>query len=109
MLLLQLDCLCFLTLASYAIEAMYFKCKVMLDSISDPNLYHMSNRNICGGFCSVGQRHVVANNKDTNPNFDSTSVKSNYHLYIDYNSLYPSVMSQFKLPMGVSSNLEKVN
>ena len=27
-------------------------------------------------------------------------MKSNYLLYIDFNSLYPTVMSQFKLPMG---------
>ena len=50
--------------------------------------------------CSVGQRHVIANNKDTNPNFDSNSMKSNYLLYVDVNSLYPTAMSQFKHPMG---------
>ena len=37
--LFNLDCLYFLTLASYAIEAMYHKCNITLDSISDPNLY----------------------------------------------------------------------
>ena len=61
--LFNLDCLYFLTLASFAIEAMYNKCKVSLDSISDPSLYDIINRNIRGGFCSVGQRHVIANNK----------------------------------------------
>ena len=98
--LFNLDCLYFLTLASFAVEAMYHKCQVSLDLISDPNLYHIINRNIRGGFCSVGQRHVIANNKDTNPNFDHKSMKSNYLLYIDFNSLYPTVMSQFELPMG---------
>ena len=101
----------FLTLASFAIEAMYYKCGIKLDSISDPNLYHIINRNIRGGFCSVGRKHVIANNKDTNPNFDSKSMKSNYLLYIDFNSLYPSVMSKFKLPMGdfVELNGEELN
>ena len=98
--LFNLDCLYFLTLVSFAIEAMYHKCEISLDSISDPILYHIINRNICGGFCSVGRRHVVANNKDTNPNFDSNTMKSNYILYVDFISLYPTVMSQFKLPMG---------
>ena len=90
----NLDCLYFLTLASFAIEAMYHECEVSLDSISDPNLYHIINRNICGGFCS-GQRHVglIANNKDTIPNFDSKSMKSNNLLYVDFNLLYPTVMS----------------
>ena len=70
------------------------------DSVSDPNLYHIIDRNICGGFCSIGQRHIIANNKDTNLNFDSNTMKSNYLLYVNFNSLYPTIMSQFKLPMG---------
>ena len=109
--LFNLDCLYFLTLASYAIEAMYHKCDITLDSISDPNLYHIINRNIRGGLCSIGRRHVIANNKDTNPNFDSNSMNSNYLLYVDFNSLYPTVMSQFKLPMGdfVELNGEELN
>ena len=109
--LFNLDCLYFLTLASFTIEAMYHKCKVSLDPISDLNLYHIIKRNICGGFCSVGQRHVIANNRDINPNFNSQAMKSNYLLYVDYNSLYPTVMSQFKLPMGdfVESNEQKLS
>ena len=103
----KLDCLYFLTLASYAIEAMYYRCKISLDSLYDPNLYHMITRNIRGGFCSVGQRHVIANNKDTNPNFDAGTMKSNYLLYVDFNSLYPTVMSQFKLPMGDFAELSE--
>ena len=71
--LFNFDFLYFLTLASFSIEVMYHKCNVSLDSISDPNLHHVINRNIHGGFCSVGQRHVIANNKDTNPNFDSNN------------------------------------
>ena len=98
--LFKLDCLYFLTLASFAIEAMYYICGVSLDSISDPNLYHIINKNIRGGFCSVGQSHVIANNKDTDPNFDARHMESNYLLYVDFNSLYPTIMSQFKLPTG---------
>ena len=55
---------------------------------------------IRGGFFSVGQKHVIVNNKDTNSNFDSKSMKSNYLLYVNFNSLYPTILSQFKLPMG---------
>ena len=98
--LFGLDCLYFLTLASYAIESMFHKCAIKLDTISDPALYSLINTNIRGGFCSVGKRHIIANNKDTNPNFDPVSMKSNYLLYVDFNSLYPSVMSKFKLPIG---------
>ena len=98
--LFDLDCLYFLTLASYAIEAFYYKTKVKLDCISDENLYQTINRNIRGGFCSVGKRHVKANNRDINPNFKVGEDKSNYLLYIDFNSLYPTCMSKYKLPMG---------
>ena len=109
--LFNLDCLYFLTLASFAIEAMYYKCGIKLYSISDPSLYYIINRNIRGGLCSVGRRHAIANNKDTNPNFDIKSMKSNYLPYVDFNSLYPSVMSKFKLPMGdfVELNGEELN
>ena len=109
--IVQFGLFIFLTPASFAIEVMYYKCGIKLDSISDPNLYHIINRNIRGGLCSVGRRHVIANNKDTNPNFDIKSIKSNYLLYIDFNSLYPRVMSKFKLPMGdfVELNGEELN
>ena len=103
--LFNLDCLYSLTLASFVIEIMYYKCGIILDSISDPNLYHIVNRNKHGGLCSVGRRHVIANNKDTNSNFNSKTMKSNY------NSLYPSIMSNFKLPIGdfVELNGEELN
>ena len=109
--LFKLDCLYSLTLASFAIEAMYYICSVSLDSISDPNLYHIIKKNIRGGFCTAGQRHVIANNKDTNPNFDARHRESNYLLYVDFNSLHPTVMSQFKLSTGdfVELNDEELN
>ena len=46
--LFYLDCLYFLTLSSYATETMYYKCGIKLDSISDPNLYHIINSNKFG-------------------------------------------------------------
>ena len=97
--LFGLDSLYFLTLASYTFEAFFWKSKVQLDCISDENLFQLITRNIRGGFCSVGKRYVRANNKHTNPNFKKGE-KSNYLLYIDFNSLYPTTMSQFKLPQG---------
>ena len=104
--LFQLDCLYFLTLASYAFEAFLHKTKVELDAISDPDLYQLINRNIRGGFCSVGKRHAKANNKDINFKFRKGVDKSNYLLYIDFNSLYPTCMSTFKLPKGGFRKLE---
>ena len=54
---------------------------------------------------------MIANNKDTNPNFDSNTMNSNYLLYADFNSLYPTIMSQFNLLMGdfVELNEEELN
>ena len=86
---------------------MYYTCNVSLDSISDPNIYQIISSNIRGGFCSVGQKHV----KDTNPEFNGRHMESNYLLYVDFNSLYPTIMSQFKLPTGdfVELNEEELN
>ena len=97
--LFKLDCLYFLTLPSYAIEAAFLQSKIKLDCVSDPNMYQLLSRNIRGGFCSVGRRYVKANNKHVNANFVQGS-KSNYLLYIDFNSLYPTCMSKFKLPQS---------
>ena len=38
-------------------------------------------------------------------------MKSNYLLYVDFNSLYPAIMSQFKLPMDdfVELNWEELS
>ena len=97
--LFELDCLYFLTLPSYAIEAFYYKTQTKLESVNNPDLYHLISSNIRGGFTSVGKRHVVADNKDVNPHFKPGD-KSSYLLYVDFNSLYPTTMSQFKFPKG---------
>ena len=97
--LFDLDCLYFLTLASYAFDAFFWKTKTSLDCLSDENLFQLIYRNIRGGFCSVGKRYVKAVNKHTCPDFQPGQ-KSNYILYVDFNSLYPTTMSQFKLPQG---------
>ena len=97
--LFDLDCLYYLTLASYAFEAFLYKTQTQLDCISDENLYQLITRNVRGGFCSVGKRHVKAENKDTVPNFPPGQLGT-YLLYIDFNSLYPTCMSQNKLPQG---------
>ena len=96
----KLDCLYFLTLASYAIQACYLDTGVKLDAISDPTLYDLINRNIRGGFTSVGKRHVKANNKHTNARFNPSQDTSNYLFYCDFNSLYPTCMSTYKVPSG---------
>ena len=49
---------------------------------------------------SRGGLHTAVRRHNTKPNFDCQSTESNYLLYVDFNSLYPSVMSKFKLPMG---------
>ena len=97
--LFQLDCLYFLTLPSYAIEAFYYKSQTKLESVSNPDLYQLISSNIRGGFTSVGKRHVVADNKDINPQFKQGD-KSSYLMYVDFNSLYPTTMSMFKFPKG---------
>ena len=96
----KLDSLYYLTLASYAIQACYYDTGVVLDAISDPTLYDLLNRNIRGGFCSVGKRHIKANNIKTNKNFNPSNQTSNFLFYGDCNSLYPCCMSKYKLPSG---------
>ena len=104
--LFGLDCLYFLTLASYAFEAFLLISDTKLECISDENLFQLITRNIRGGFCSVGKRYAKAHNKHTSPHFKQGD-ESNYLMYIDFNSLYPTVMSKFKLPCGKFKELSQ--
>ena len=94
----KLDPLYFLTLSSYSMEAFYLDTLITLDPITTPELYDHISKNIRGGFTSVGQRHVRANNHNVNPDFNNKELKSNYIIYLDFNSLYPTTMSEYKLP-----------
>ena len=93
-----LDCSFFLTLSSLSMEAFYYQTKIKLPCLSNNEVYQLIKQNIRGGFCSVVQRLAIANNKSINPQFNDETDTSNYIVYIDFNSLYPTVMSSFKLP-----------
>ena len=84
-----LDCLHYLTLPSIAMDAFLYSNMMKLELVHDPQLYMLLSRNIRGGFVSVIERYIKANNKDVSTSFDESSERSNYLLYMDFNSLYP--------------------
>ena len=71
----KLDSLYYLTLASYAIQACYYDTGVVLDAISDPTLYDLLNRNIRGGFCSVGKETYKGRQYKNQQKFQSFKTK----------------------------------
>ena len=92
-----LDSANYLTSASLYVDAALKESKQDLDLISDPNLYEMMEKSICGGFVTVVKRHVVANNihvTDYDPNKPDTLV-----LLLDFNGLYAGIQEQ-KCPTG---------
>ena len=78
-----------------------------MEIINNPDLYHIIQNNVRGGYTSVVRRFVRANNIHTNPLFDPKNDRSTYLSYLDFNSLYPTVM-QDKLPCGDIRKLDEV-
>ena len=94
-----LDCVNYVSLPGFAWDSALKISRAKLDSVYDGELYNILQENIRGGFTSVVRRHVKANNVDTNPNFNPLNEESRYLLLVDFNSLYPTVMTGM-LPTG---------
>lgn len=87
----------YLTLPSFAWDAMLKQTKIELELITDMDIYLMVERGIRGGMTQVTNKHVTANNKYME-NFDPTK-PSTYIQYLDANNLYGYAMS-LPLPYG---------
>lgn len=91
-----LDIAQYISLPGFAYNAFLKQSGVELDYPYDRELYELIQNNVRGGFTSTIKQKVTANNKHIDPNFKG---KSNYLLYLDFNSLYAGVMTQ-PLPLG---------
>ena len=76
-----------------------------LEVLSSPDIYHCIQNNVRGGYTSVVRRFARGNNIYTNPKFDPKHERSTYLSYLDFNSLYPTVMQE-KLPCGDMRKLD---
>ena len=93
-----LDPACYLGAPSLAWDAMLKYTKVVIENITDYDMYLFIQKGIKGGMCTVGAiRHVKANNPYM-PNWDSCNPTS-YITYQDANNLYGWAMYQ-PLPIG---------
>ena len=95
----------YLTLPSFAWDAMLKQTKIELELITDMDIYLMVERGIRGGMTQVTNKHVTANNKYME-NFDPTK-PSTYIQYLDANNLYGYAMS-LPLPYGGFEFTEKM-
>eukprot|EP00438_Fugacium_kawagutii_P002275 Skav227368 [mRNA] locus=scaffold2373:95507:96952:+ [translate_table: standard] len=77
---------------------MLLKTGVVLEPLTDKDMYEMIERGLRGGMCQVSHKQAVANNKYMEDDYDETK-PSNYINYLDANNLYGLAMSQ-KLPIG---------
>ena len=93
-----LDPFQFVSLPGLAWESMLKKSGVKLELLTDMHLYSLFNKNIRGGLAAAMRTKTKANNRFCR-NYDKNR-RTSYILYIDFNSLYGTVMSQFKLPVG---------
>ncbi|XP_037774372.1 uncharacterized protein LOC119570884 [Penaeus monodon] len=100
-----LDMVNYVSLPGYAYDAFLKMTKTSLELISDPELAHKIQRSVRGGLTTCVRPFTVAKNTLVNPHHDPLKEKSNFILYLDFNSLYASVMSE-KLPFG---NIRKLS
>ena len=92
-----LDPFAYVSLSSFALDAMLKLTKVKLDLITDIDMLLFFESGIRGGLTQANVRYSKANNKYLST-YDA-SLPENYLLYFDANSLYPTSMKQ-KLPTG---------
>ena len=99
----KLDPANYITIASYAWDAMLLKTGIALDLIADKDLLEKVEKSKRGGYTFVGtERYVKANNKYLE-DYDE-HIESNYLLYIDANNLYGLAMCQHLTYSDIESN-----
>ena len=86
----SLDPVNYLTLASFAFDAMLRKTNVTLELFTDADMYLFIERGLRGGVCSVMQREAKASNPRTG---DETG--KSWIVYYDANNLYGGPMRQY--------------
>ena len=94
----ELDPTNYITSASMYLDAALKESNQELDLISDPNLYEVLEKSICGGFVSVVKRKAFANNVDMGDLYDPAKPDSHL-LLLDFNGLYAGIQQE-KLPTG---------
>lgn len=94
----MLDPLWYVSLPSLSMDIFLDVTRSRIELISDPEIYEFVLDGMYGGLSYIGKRFEKANNKFL-PDYDPTK-PNKYIVYQDYNSLYPSVMSTCKLPIG---------
>ena len=93
----------YITSPSMNLDGALKESKQELDLISDPNLYEMLEKSICGGFVTVVKRKTYANNIYIEPyNPDATT---NFIFSFDFNGLYAGIQQEY-LPAG---NFKELN
>ena len=69
----NLDPANYISVASFAWDAMLLKTNIWLGLLSDPEMLHLFEKGKRGGLCFVGsKRHVIANNKDIPESHDKS-------------------------------------
>ena len=87
----------YFTLPNFAWNAMLLKTGVVLDQLTDIDMYLFCEQGIRGGTSMISHRHAKANNKYME-SYDP-DVVSSFIMYLDANNLYGEAMTQ-KLPTG---------
>ena len=95
----------YITLPSFAWDAMLRQTNVRLELITDMDMYLMAERGIRDGMTQVSNKHVTANNKYMG-NHDATK-QSSYIQYLDA-KIYGQAMS-LPLPYGSFEWSEEMN
>ncbi|XP_064096357.1 uncharacterized protein LOC135208136 [Macrobrachium nipponense] len=100
-----LDPVHYLTSTSLSLDAFLHSSKVRLPLISDGELYQLITSNIRGGFCSLVNRHAIASNPHVNPHLKDKNSRDKFILYVDFTSLYPNTMVEYKMPLDEITEL----
>ena len=83
----------YITSPSLAFDAMLKMTKVILELLTDPDMYLFFERGVRGGVSMITKRYAKANNKYMGADYDPTK-PSIYLPYLDASNLYGYAMSQ---------------
>jgi hypothetical protein len=96
----ELDPANFVSLPSFAYQAMLKLTKVSIEGCVDVDMYNMIKKGIRGGHSFISERAVKVRNHDDEEKDDFIiKSKNSDFVYIDCNNLYGSAMS-YKMPVG---------
>ena len=98
----SLDIMWYVSLPSFSMDSCLHYTDVVLELLQDDEMHQIIQDGIRGGVTHIGSpREISANNPEMPADMYDPTQPTSYIQFLDFNSLYPSVMADFPTPTSL--------